>query len=357
MVRSTLELVPLDLVIVVAYVAVATATVGADPSGSVGQFLVGVGLVLFAPGYAIVAALFPERPRRRDTRSPKSVLALTRAHDGVLIRERLALAFGVSVLSIPIFAVLLGALGVPLTPTSTLAAVWTIVGGGAIVGTVRRFALPEGERFDLRSAARSVDIDRSVTEDSTTTLLTVGLCCVAVVALGAFTVAIAGPTQSMSYTSASILTPGSNGEPVASGYPVNTSQGESTPLVVRVTNHHETAANYTVVARLQRVDGQTVLSGEEVWRGQQRLGVNETWTRNHTVTPTMAGQNLRLTYFVYRGPVPENVSASTADKLLYLRVDVFPSGQSGAGQTITAQPTPTQTTTAQPTPTQTTGNP
>ncbi|MDS0258495.1 DUF1616 domain-containing protein [Haloarcula sp. S1CR25-12] len=331
MVKSTLELVPLDIVIVLAYVAFATAAVGAG-DGSIAQFLVGVGLVLFAPGYAVVAALFPERPRRREARPPTSVLALTRPHDGVLIRERLALSFGVSVLSIPIFAVVLGAAGVPLTLESTLWAVWTTVVLGAIVGTVRRFALPEGRRFDLRSAARRVGTPRPLADDSATTLLTVGLCCVVVLALGAFTVAIAGPTQSMSYTSASVLTPGSDGEPVASGYPLNVSRGESYPLVVRVTNNYETAADYTVVARLQRVDGQTVRTGEEVWRGRQRLGVNETWTRNHTVTPTMAGQDLRLTYFVYRGAVPENVSTATADKVLYLRVDVFPGGGAAGTQ-------------------------
>jgi len=52
-VRSTLSLVPVDLLLVLAYVAFATAAVGTDPAGSTVQFLVGVGLVLFAPGYAV----------------------------------------------------------------------------------------------------------------------------------------------------------------------------------------------------------------------------------------------------------------------------------------------------------------
>lgn len=326
-VRSTLSVVPLDIVAVLAYVTLATAAIGTEPGGSTAEFLIGAGLVLLAPGYAVVAALFPGRPRQRGDRRPASVLALTRPHDGVLIRERLALAFGVSVLLLPIVAVAYGAADVSLTTTTTLAAVWTIVGVGAIVGTVRRLALPPTERFDLFAVLQRVGTDRPLADDSTTTLLTLGLCCLVVVALGTFALAVAGPTQSMSYTSASLLTTNGSGEPVASGYPVNTSRGESVPLVVRVTNHHDTAANYTVVARLQQVEGGTVQSGERVWRGQNRLGVNETWTANHTVTPTFAGQDLRLTYFVYRGSVPENVSQSTADKVLYLRLDVFPSGR------------------------------
>ena len=338
-VRSTLALAPVDLVLVLAYVTFATAAVGTDPDGSTIQFLIGVGLVLFAPGYAVVAALFPGRPRPRDDGSPTSVLALTRPHDGVLVRERLALSFGVSVLLLPIVAVALGAVGVPLTTTSTLAAVWVIVGAGTLVGTVRRLALPAAARFDLLTVAERVGTGRPLAEESTTTLLSVGLCCLVVVALGSFAVAIAGPSQSMSYTSASLLSANESGDPVASGYPANVSQGEAVPLVVRVSNHHDTAANYTVVARLQQVDGGTVQSAERVWQSGQRIGANETWTHNHTVRPTFAGQDLRLTYFVYRGPVPENVSQSSADKVLYLRLDVFPSGRTGP-RASGANPTP-----------------
>jgi len=203
----------------------------------------------------------------------------------------------------------------------------TVVGVGAVVGTVRRRALPEGARFDLSTVVQRAGTDSLLPDDSATALLTLGLCCMVVVALGAFSVAIAGPSQSMSYTSASLLTTGQNGEPVASGYPANVSQGESVPLVVRVTNHHDTAANYTVVTRLQRVEGGTVQSGQRVWQGRQRIGVNETWTKNHTVTLRFAGQDLRLTYFVYRGSVPGTVSQSTADEVLYLRLDVFPDGE------------------------------
>lgn len=336
MVASTLELVPVDLALVVVYTVFASAFVGGD--GSIWQFLLGLGLVLVAPGYAVVAALFPARPQRRDDRPPTTVLSLSRPHDGVLIRERLALSFGVSVVLIPLFAVLFGALGVTLTTASTLGAVWAIVGGGVIVGTVRRLALPEPERFDPLSAARR--FDRPQSADTGTTLLTIALCGAVVLALGSFAVAIAGPTQTMSYTSASLLAPAANGDPVAGGYPVNVSRGESYPFVVRVDNQHDRAANYTVQAHLQRMDGGQVLVGERVWRGRQRVGANETWSANHTVTPTLAGQDLRLTYYVYRGSVPETVNSSTADKVLYLRLDVLPEGSAGRD---TPQPAGTST--------------
>ena len=358
MVRSTLSAAPLDLVVVLAYLLVATAAVGSEPDPSVGQFLVGVGLVLFVPGYAVVAALFPAQARQRDSRPPTSVLALTRAHDGVLVRERLALSFGVSVLLIPLFAVLLGALGVSLTTASTVGTVWVIVVTGTFVATVRRLALPADRRFELDAAVRGVVPDRRFSADSSTTVLTAGLCLAVVLALGAFTVAIAGPTQSMSYTSASLLTTNESGAPVASGYPENVSQGQSFPLVLRVTNNHERAATYTAVARLQRVDSGTVLSGDRVWRAERRVGANETWTATHSVRPSMAGADLRLTYFLYRGAVPADVSQSTADKVLYLRLDVSPSSDgtqvstpTGTADNRTQVSTPTGTADGTATPT------
>ncbi|QIO22788.1 DUF1616 domain-containing protein [Haloarcula sp. JP-L23] len=321
---STLDVVPVDLIAVLTYVVFASATVTIGVGGTVVGFLIGSVLVFFAPGYAVVAALFPRRPQNRDAGEGAIGLSLTAAHDGVLARERLALAFGVSVALIPLMAVTLGALGVRLTTESVLATVWVVVGVGVVVGTARRLAVPSHERFDPLAIARQTGTERFLGGDAVTRALTVCLCVAVVAALGSLTVALAGPTQSMSYTSASLLTESQSGEYVAGGYPTNGTVGESQPLVVEVTNHHDSAATYTIVAKLQRVDGGTVLASETLRQQSQRVAVNETWTYDHTVTPTMAGQDLRLVYYVVRGPMPETVDDGSADKVLYLRLDVAP---------------------------------
>lgn len=321
---STLDVVPIDLVALVAYVVFASATVTVGVGGTVVGFLVGSLLVFFVPGYAVIAALFPRRPQNRDAGEGAIGLSLTAAHDGVLARERLALSFGLSVTLIPLAAVTLGALGIRLTTESVLATVWVVVVLGVVVGTARRLAVPAQERFDPLAVAQQTGTERFFGGDAVTRVLTVCLCIAVVAALGSLTVALAGPTQSMSYTSASLLTESASGEYVAGGYPTNGTVGESNSLVVEVTNHHDSAANYTVVARLQRVDGGTVLASETLRRQSQRVAVNETWTYDHTVTPTMAGQDLRLAYYVVRGPMPDTVDDGTADKVLYLRIDVAP---------------------------------
>ncbi|MBX0294041.1 DUF1616 domain-containing protein [Haloarcula nitratireducens] len=339
LVESTLDVVPVDLVVLVAYVAFATAAVAGDVGGDVGLFVVGSILVFFAPGYAVVAALFPGRARNRDAGDQSTGLSLSSAHDGLLPQERLALAFGVSVTLIPLFAVALGAAGVLLTTESVLAAVWAIVGAGVVVGGARRLLLPSRERFDPLTVARQPRNQGVFAGDAVTNVLTVCLCLAVVAALGSATVALAGPQQSMSYTSASLLT--KSGDGGLGGYPTNVTQGQPQQLVVEVTNHHQTAANYTVVSKIQRVDGGTVLASNDLLTQSRRVGVNETWTYDHTVSPSMAGQDLRLVYYVVRGPMPDDVNENTAERVLYLRLDVTPTDQSQPAQSANATQTPT----------------
>jgi uncharacterized membrane protein len=83
--------------------------------------------VLFAPGYALVAAIFA---RRIDL-------------DGV---ARAALSFGLSVAALPLFALVLNALpgGIRLWPMVTILSAWTLL--FCAIGALRRHRLGEAQR-------------------------------------------------------------------------------------------------------------------------------------------------------------------------------------------------------------------
>jgi uncharacterized membrane protein len=108
--------------------------------------------------------------------------------------------------------------------------------------------------------------------------------------------------------------------------------------VVGIGNQEHEQVEYTVVVQLQRVEivnesgattnGTTVRVLEErgLQRFQAELAHNETWHNQHTVTPTMTGEGLRLQYLLYRGDPPAEPSAETAYRELHLWVNVSASG-------------------------------
>jgi uncharacterized membrane protein len=92
------------------------------------RVLLGLLLVLFLPGYSLIAALFP---RRDDL-------------DGI---ERIALSFGLSIAVVPLLGLALNytPFGIRLVPILITLSVFTVL--LALAAGVRRQGLPEGERF------------------------------------------------------------------------------------------------------------------------------------------------------------------------------------------------------------------
>ena len=92
------------------------------------RIILGLLLVLFLPGYSLIAALFP---RKDDL-------------DGI---ERIALSFGLSIAVVPLLGLALNytPFGIRLVPVLVVLSVFTV--SLAVIAGVRRLGLPEGERF------------------------------------------------------------------------------------------------------------------------------------------------------------------------------------------------------------------
>jgi len=95
-------------------------------------------LVLFLPGYSLIAALFP---RKDDL-------------DGI---ERIALSFGLSIAVVPLLGLALNytPFGIRLVPVLVVLSVFTV--SLAVIAGVRRQGLPEGERFVVGAGGSSED--------------------------------------------------------------------------------------------------------------------------------------------------------------------------------------------------------
>lgn len=354
---------PADLAAVVVLVAVTCLTIlvpGINETPL--RIIFGLPFVLFLPGYALIAALFPEEgtsptedgPSPTDEEAIESDegddsthdadsqtdesdtggvggLSLTgagtnRGIDGI---ERVALSFGLSIAVVPLLGLVLNFTpwGIRLVPILVSVAGFTI--GMTGVAATRRRALPEEDRFHV-PYRRWLEAGRSELFEPETRLdgvLNVLLVCSILLAVGSVAYAVAVPPQGETFTEFYMLTEDDDGELVAAGYPTNFTVGESQPVVLGVGNHEATAVDYTVVVQLQQVEQTnnetTILDRQELDRFQvPTIGNNETWQGEYDISPTQVGENLRLQFLLYKDGVPGAPTQENAYRDIHLWLNV-----------------------------------
>ncbi len=212
---------PWDLYVAVGYTAVMAAVLLLLNIGD----LLAILLVLFVPGYVLVAALFPG--------------AIIEGKPEIDWIERIALSFGLSIAVVPLLGLLLnftpwGIRFVPIVVTITL---FTL--GVGYAAYWRRMRLPAERRLSL-----TVDLgvpdwkDYSALDKGLTIALIVSI----VVAGVSLAYVVLTPRPGETFTEFYILGPGGN----ASGYPTNLTVNETGNVVIGVNNHEGAAVTYTL---------------------------------------------------------------------------------------------------------------
>lgn len=291
------------------------------------RVVVGLPFVLFVPGYALIAALFPEagEPPEPDSETRDDTSSDRSGIDGI---ERVALSFGTSIAVVPLVGLVLNFTpwGIRLVPIVLSISGLTL--GLTAVAAKRRWALPEEDRFRVPyqqwfSAARTELLEPDTRADAALNVLLAISVILAVASVG---YAVAVPKQGESFTELYLLTENEDGELVADNYPTEFIRGESKSLVVGIGNQEHEPVNYTVVTELQRVqihnNSTSVQEERELRRLRTRLAHNETWHLQHNVTPTMTGTRLRLTYLLYKGTPPAEPTVDNAYREVHLWINV-----------------------------------
>jgi uncharacterized membrane protein len=347
---------PADLSVTVALVAATVLAVFLPVvSDSPLRILFGLAFVLFLPGYAFVAALFPESgdPPMVDGAAAGDDATVgggaaagdasmaervgDRGIDGI---ERVALSFGLSIAITPLLGLVLNFTpwGIRLVPIVVAVGGFTLL--AAVLAARRRWELPEDERFQVpyREWAASGREELFQPETRADAALNALLVVSVVVAAASVSYAVAVPKQGESFTEFYVLTENESGDLVADGYPTEFVAGESKPVVVGVSNQEHEQTRYSVVIELHRVEfvqgaNNTtrirVLEEEELDRFGTQLDHNETWHRDYEVASTMTGTNLRLTFLLYRGSPPADPTVDNAYRELHLWVNVSEPGSGG----------------------------
>ena len=295
------------------------------------RVVVGLPLVLFIPGYALIAALFPEagispeHDYETASDTPKDASENRSGIDGI---ERIALSFGLSIAVVPLLGLVLNftPFGIRLTPIMVAVSGFTLL--LTAIAAQRRWDLPPDDRFEVPyqdwiADARSELLDPDSRGDAGLNVLLVVSILLAVSSVG---YAVAVPPDGEQFSEFYLLTENDDGELVADGYPTNVTAGEPQSLVVGIGNHEHEQLQYTVVVEAHRVNtannSTTVLERESLRQFEATVGANETWHQPHTVSPTMTGDRLRLTYLLYRGTPPQQPSVESAYREVHLWINV-----------------------------------
>lgn len=290
----------------VAGVAVVTAF-GSD-SATPASIAVGSAFLLVAPGYALVAALFPAAPGR-----------VARAGDGggedtPALVERIALAVGASLA----LAVVAG-VGLSVLP-------WGLTAGTVVAGlgtTTVACVLVAAGRRRRRSTGGSGTVDAPAASPSAPAVggrSSLGLALCGAVAVGwiGFLLLGGAGAGTAGFTEFALLTQ-DDGEYVASGYPSQFVANEPRSVHLSIENREGRRTTYTVGVFAQRTsaDDPTVIrSSRRIDRFTATVGAGETVRRHHGLTIPITGE-VRVEYRLYRG-TPQNLTRAGAIERLHL---------------------------------------
>ena len=236
--------------------------------------ILGLPLVLFLPGYALIASLFPA----------KSDL------DGI---ERTALSFGLSIAVVPLIGLGLNYTpwGIRLLPILISLSVFTFLMCG--LAYLRRAKLSETEAFEVPFRETALSLKAEILEKPKSKLdqaLTVVLILSILLSVATLIYVIATPKEGEHFTEFYILGPDGK----ADNYTTNYVLGESGTVIVGIVNHEYRPINYTMEIKLEN----KFLPLPENQR-QISLAHNETWQEPVTFTPLFEGQNLKLEFLLF----------------------------------------------------------
>lgn len=234
--------------------------------------------ILFAPGYSLIAALFPKK-------------------DDLKTIERITLSIGLSIAVTSLIGFLLNytPFGIILGPILLCLSVFTIL--MSIVAYIRRCKLLEDERFSANFKYHFNRMVESLKQESgKDRILSIVLVISMILAVATTAYVIVVP-KGEKFTEFYILGP----KGMASDYPTNLTAGESGNVTVGIENHEYSTVNYEMVIKLnnQTIDDKNIT-----------LSNNQTYLEPFKFIPYSYGQNHELEFLLYKLPDTNNVYRS-----------------------------------------------
>jgi uncharacterized membrane protein len=281
-------------------------------SGTFVRVVFGIPMVLFVPGYALIAALFP---------GAKDL-------DGI---ERAALSFGLSIAIVPLIGLVLNYTpwGIRLDPiVASLCMVTVLL---CMIAQYRRALLQNDDRFVVPLGALYEGVKAEFLPQTASRLdrvLSVVLL-IAIIAAVATTVwVIVVPKEGEKFTEFFIL----GKDRMAADYPTRLVTGQNSSLYIGISNHEYRNITYTVETYMismafdEKTNTSSLVSMDRLARFTVPLSHNQTVIRPYSFIPAKTGCN-RIEFLLFNETVPgervtgmERINRSYRDLHLWVTV-------------------------------------
>ncbi len=243
-------------------------------SGSFIRTALGLFLILFLPGYALIAMLFPEK-------------------GGLEGMERMALSVAMSVSVEPLLGLALSYTpwGIREVPLLISLSVLTML--MSAVAYARRAYLPEDRAFEVPFKALALTLISGVMgkpESKTEKTLRIFLAFSFLILISTGAYAVLVPQEREPFTEFYIL--GTNG--MANNYTTEYIQGESGTYIIGITNNEYRTMNYTMEVRLENTSVPIPEKLQHV-----SLAHNTTLEEPLEITPSIEGKNMKLEFLLF----------------------------------------------------------
>ncbi|MFV9631980.1 MAG: DUF1616 domain-containing protein [Methanosarcinales archaeon] len=267
--------IPADIGIIIIFVIITSIFVLFPPlSTTYARTILGLPMVLFLPGYTLVAALFP---RKNDL-------------DGI---ERLALSFGLSIVVVPLgLGLNYTPWGIGLNPILITLDIFILI--MCAVAVKRRSILPEREVFSVPFMAFYQSLHNEIFSNHRSTInkvLAVIMVISIVVSIIMLVYVIVTLKQGEKFTEFYLL--GAGG--MADDYPTKIISGESGTVIVGVVNHEYQVVNYSMEVFLDNES----LELPDYWK-RIILGHSQTMEQNFTFLVYEEKEDMKLEFLLYK---------------------------------------------------------
>jgi uncharacterized membrane protein len=238
------------------------------------RIVLGLPMILFLPGYALIAVLFPTKT----------------GLEGI---ERAALSVGISVAIVPLIGLLLNNTPFGIKEVPLLASLSVFIILACTAAYFRRRQFPENKAFEVSFKVSAISLLAEVLgkpESSTEKILRTFLAISVLALAGSVAYVTLAPHDQNPFTEFYILGP----QGAAENYTTEYVQGESGTVIIGVANHEHRAVNYTMDVRLEN---KSLPLPENL--KQIQLEDNTTLEEPLEITPSFEGKNMELQFLLF----------------------------------------------------------